>query len=285
MKLYKRLFTLIALVLALLAAVFITLQGQDGGLIGPVDVEPQTSDGQQIPVLAYHSIKSAEFYYPINADNPWILLDDVFRAHMQYLYDNNFTPLTSNQLINYLYHDGGLPQNPIIITFDDGYLDNYLFAAPIMREFGFSGIVFLITNAIHDVSPEMAAYPTHFIGLDGILASQDVFEFGSHTHAMHRAVDGVPPLAFESVSNIRADLRQSFAGPLTFTTGFAYPHGLASDNAIEALKAEDVLFAFITRWGYVNKNTDPFLLPRFSIESTMTMEEFSEYVWGRLEIE
>jgi|GEM_PF-124097 len=234
----------------------------------------------RVPVLAYHSIMSREFYYPINVPNPWILLDEVFLQHMEYLYKNNFTPMTVQQFMDFLFYDKDLPERPVVLTFDDGYLDNYLFAAPIMRQFGFTGMMFIITGAISETTPAMAVYPSQFMSPAEIAATMDVFEYGSHTHDMHRAINGRPPLTFESVENIRADIRQSFEAPLTFTTGFAYPHGRHSANAIAALQAEGVRFAFATHLGYVYRDTDPFRLPRFSVKSDWTMEMFSEIVWG-----
>jgi len=229
---------------------------------------------ERIPVLNYHSIMSQEFYYPLNVDNPWILSEEVFYQQMRFLYENNFTTLTADQLKDFLFYDGTLPPNPVILTFDDGYLDNYLFAAPILRQFGFTGMVFLITSAFPETTPRMTAFPTQFMSLTEINASADVFEYGSHTHDMHRNINGRPALRVESVENIRADIRQSFDNaPLTFKC-FAYPFGAYSNAAISALKEEGVQFAFSTRWGTIHRDTNPFLLPRFCVTSEWTMEFF-----------
>jgi len=233
-----------------------------------------------IPVLAYHSIVSRQFYYPINAYNPWVLLDETFEKQMRYLYDNGFTPLTVAQLETFLFYGGILPMQPVVLTFDDGYLDNYLFAAPIMRKFGFSGMMFLITDRIPEETPQMVAYPLPYMSPAEIDASKDVFEFGSHTHGMHGKVNNTPLLVSQTEQNIRADLRLSFEAPLTFTTGFAYPFGQHSQHAIRALQAEGIRFAFTTTPGYVERVTNPFLLPRLSIKADTTMEEFSRFVWG-----
>ena len=236
----------------------------------------------RVPVLAYHSIMSHEFYYPINVDNPWIILDTVFYEHMRFLYENAFVALTAEQLKDFLFYGGDLPPNPVVITFDDGYLDNYLFAAPIMRQFGFVGMMFLITGDIAEETPAMTAYPTQFMSLAEIHAGADVFEYGSHAHHMHQFDDnGVPLLALESVENIRTDIRQSFEAPLAFQPIFAYPFGRHSPNAIQALQEEGVEIAFATHWGYVYRDTDPFVLPRFSVTPEWTAEQFSDIVRGR----
>jgi len=243
-----------------------------------IEYEQASDSNLRLPVLAYHSIKPQQFYYPINVDNPWILHQDVFRAQMQYLYDNNFNTVTSHQLINFLYHGAALPSNPIVLTFDDGYLDNVLYAAPILREFGFTAMMFMITDRIEAQPQTMRAYPGAFISYEEIFANMDVFEFGSHTHAMHRSVNGVPMLVSGSRVDILEDILRSFEAPLTFITGFAYPFGRHSQNARFALQDAGVLFAFTTTEGYLSQNTNPLLIPRFQVTSQWSMAHFMEVV-------
>jgi len=239
----------------------------------------------RIPVLAYHSVMPTEYYYPRNVNNPWILYLDTFYLQMRYLYENNFSPISSYQLKNFLFYGGYLPYNPIVLTFDDGYLDSALFVAPIMRQFGFVGMQFLITDYIPDSPQTMTASPVQFMSEQDILGAMDVFEFGSHSHAMHRFVDGVPLLESASIEEIKADILHSFTYPLNLTTGFVYPFGRYGYNALEALAEAGVLFAFTTHEGYLEQDTPPLLIPRFSIlggPEGWSMEHFSNVVWGRL---
>ena len=250
----------------------------------PTEPPPFTHFPERIPVLAYHSILPKSYYYPNLVSNAWVLSLDVFYSQMRYLYENNFTTITSDQLIDFLFNDKGLPENPIILTFDDGYLDNALFAAPIMRQFGFVGMQFLITGLIPEYVQPLATRPIQHMSTAEIMETSDVFEFGSHTHAMHSTVNGTPLLVSESVEAIKNDILRSFEYPLTFTTGFAYPFGRHSTNARQALLEAGVLFAFTTQGGYLCIDTDPLLIPRFSITGDppgWSMTKFSDIVWGR----
>ena len=251
---------------------------------GQAQAEPATPP--QIPVLAYHSVMPAEFYDEINAANPWIFHLDSFRAHMQYLYDNDFNTLSSDQVLAFLDGDfAALPPNPIVLTFDDGYLDNALFVAPILREFGFTAMMFVLTHNIPDEPPVMTARHTR-LGRTHMLETADVFEFGSHTHNLHHSVDGVGAMRVATADEIRADLRQSFEAPLTLFTGFAYPGGGYSDYIIDALAHEGILFAFITYVDYFRYDTHPFKIPRFSITADYYWDDigfFSDVVNGRWE--
>ncbi|MCL2353382.1 MAG: polysaccharide deacetylase family protein [Defluviitaleaceae bacterium] len=239
---------------------------------------------QLVPVLTYHSIMPVEYYYPLNADNPWILREDVFYAQMRYLYENGFNTLNTTQLVDFLFYEGQLPPNPVVITFDDGYLDNMLFAAPIMQQFGLNGIIFTITSLIEGETQAMTAYPMQFMSEADMASIMDVFEFAAHGHYFHQVVDGVAMLASESVADIKADVLRSFETPLTCRVSFAYPYGIHSPNALQALSEAGIRIAFTTRERYVRRNTNPLLLPRFSVwggEDGMTIERFSDTVRGR----
>jgi len=243
----------------------------------PLTVAPQRR--VTVTVLTYHSVMSHEFYYPRYVENPWVLHEDVFYEQMRFLYENNFTSLSAEQFMGFLFYGEELPPNPILITFDDGYLDNYLFAAPIMRKFGFTGMNFLITGDIPESTPQTPFGVHLYMSAAELIGAADVFEYGSHTHAMHFMDDDVAALEFKSIGEIQEDIRQSFESFLTFP-GFAYPFGRHSRNAINALRSEGVRFAFTTQWGYVNQNTNPFRLPRFSVASDLNMEQFIRIVAG-----
>jgi len=235
----------------------------------------------RLPVLAYHQVLSPYWYYPVNAANPWVLSKQTFEAQMRYLYENGYSTINAAQLAGFLHRGEALPPNAVMITFDDGYLDNAVYAYPIMKEFGFTGIIFVITSFLADEPGSLRAYPAQFMYAADMERIGGVFEFGSHTHDMHRHVNGRPMLPGESVESIRDDLRQSFAHDfMSIDAGFAYPYGRHSANAVSALQAEGVPFAFATHYGYVEQGLDIFRLPRFSITRDIGAEQFSRKVSG-----
>ena len=268
----KRSITLIIMTGGLVLLLFLAL------ILPPQEEAPVT----RLPVLAYHGILGEPYYYPINVDNPWILSQAVFEEQMRYLYENGYQTITAAELYRFLQYGEALPENPVLITFDDGYLDNAVFAYPVMRQFGFTGILFMITSAIAEESGTIVAYPSLFMSFYDMEGIQGVFAFGSHTHDMHHYVyEDTPRFYVASVEEIRADLRESFGQPfLSIEAGFAYPYGRHSENAVQALREEGVPFAFTTYWGYVQQGSDRFRLPRFSIVTDITIERFSEIVSG-----
>lgn len=71
-----------------------------------------------------------------------------FKEQMKYLKDNGYTTLTLNELYNFLEKNKPIPEKSIVITLDDGYVDNYTNAYPILKELGFNATVFVITSNI-----------------------------------------------------------------------------------------------------------------------------------------
>lgn len=71
---------------------------------------------------------------------------------MDYLELHGYHTITFNQLFNALYYGGPLPARPIMLTFDDGSIDHYQFAYPILQQHHFSGMFYIVTGKVGDDS-------------------------------------------------------------------------------------------------------------------------------------
>ncbi|MDU6902812.1 MAG: polysaccharide deacetylase family protein [Veillonella sp.] len=71
-----------------------------------------------VPVLNYHQINDEKH-------SALTLHVDQFKEQMEYLHNHGYNTITLNQLYDYLQNGSDLPEKPIVITFDDGYVDNY----------------------------------------------------------------------------------------------------------------------------------------------------------------
>src|SRR5262249_36809207 len=121
---------------------------------GPTDPEAPilppltpTSRTSAVPILMYHYISGV----PTNDPNPVLrqslsVSPELFNQQLDYLKQQGFHSVTLNQLINALYYGFSLPSKPIILTFDDGYLDGYTAAYPALKAHGFSGVFYIITG-------------------------------------------------------------------------------------------------------------------------------------------
>lgn len=98
------------------------------------------SGGEPVPILMYHHIR--DFSDPNNpVDTNLSTPVQGFRDQMQWLKENGYTTITFSELFS-----GTLPEKPIVLTFDDGYQDNYTNAFKILKENGQKGVFFLISS-------------------------------------------------------------------------------------------------------------------------------------------
>lgn len=107
---------------------------------------------QRLTVLAYHRVIEYERddfadYLPVVTATP-----AMFEQQMAFVRDH-FNVISVWDLHAALTQGAALPDNPLLITFDDGYLDNYENAYPILKRFGFPAVIFLTTSRMDDPSP------------------------------------------------------------------------------------------------------------------------------------
>ena len=92
-----------------------------------------------IPVLMYHHVnKKGDF---IN------VRPELFDSHMKYLREHRFTALHADELLSIL-NGQNPPEKPVMVTFDDGWLDNWVFAYPVLRKYGMKAVIFAITSLL-----------------------------------------------------------------------------------------------------------------------------------------
>jgi peptidoglycan/xylan/chitin deacetylase (PgdA/CDA1 family) len=210
-----------------------------------------------VPVLNYHKVD--------DIDHSLALTPAEFEEQISYLAANGYHAITPDQLIGYLKYGRCLPDKPVLITFDDGYADNYVNAYPILKKYGFTATIFLITD---------------FIGADErFLTWEQVremhkngFVFGSHT-ASHQPLTKLRPqdAAAELAGSAREIERRLGARPRYF----AYPTGAYNLKVEELVRQAGYRAAFTVRYGQVGIESDPFALERIPLfHSRKTFRSF-----------
>jgi peptidoglycan/xylan/chitin deacetylase (PgdA/CDA1 family) len=116
----------------------------------PSQTASPTSDPNQVyypagrvsvPILLYHNISD-------HGNNRYITTSKAFHAEMEALHQNGCHTITISQLADVIRHGGELPKNPVVLTFDDGYLGVYENALPILNDYGFVGVMYVITSTL-----------------------------------------------------------------------------------------------------------------------------------------
>jgi Predicted xylanase/chitin deacetylase len=104
-----------------------------------------------VPVVMLHSVADDRPGRPRN----FILYNGVreFESFLRYLRWRSYKTLTLKELFDFLDGRASPPSRSIVLTFDDGYLDNWVAVAPLLRRYGFTGTIFVPTDFIQGDGP------------------------------------------------------------------------------------------------------------------------------------
>lgn len=112
-----------------------------------IDIYAVTSAGHSVcvPIIMYHQVKNQGFGK--DCISPY-----EFESDLAYLSENNYHTITMSDLISYVYEDVPLPDHPIILTFDDGYLSTYHYVYPLLKQYDMKIVVSIVGKSIDDFS-------------------------------------------------------------------------------------------------------------------------------------
>ncbi len=222
----------------------------------------------KVPILMYHYISEP----PADADVYRVDLSvtpEMFRQQMAYLHKNGYTPISFYDLTTAIVSYSELPEKPVLLTFDDGYLDNYEVAYPILQEFGFKGTFFIVTEFV-DKGRE--GYMT-WAHIEEMARQGQGIESHSRTHP-------------ELVGKSRDSLIWEILGAqetIAAHTGkrpryFCYPGGYYDEATIQMLQELDYWGAVTTQSGSWHGFDDRFEWRRVRMRNSTTMTEFIRLV-------
>ena len=146
---------------------------------------------KKLPVLLYHHIAE-------EANNDVTVSPEKFEEDMKTLSDNGYTAVTLDHIINYLDGGADLPEKPILITFDDGYMSNYQYAYPVLAKYGMKAVIFAVGETFGaDTYPDtdVSIFPHFGENERKEMEESGVIEVQSHSYAMHQNADletGIP---------------------------------------------------------------------------------------------
>jgi peptidoglycan/xylan/chitin deacetylase (PgdA/CDA1 family) len=108
---------------------------------------------QSIPVLIYHHV--------LPEGENTAIAESLFIEQMRFLAKNCWHTLSADEFLAFKKGALEIPRKSVLLTFDDGWLDNYLYAYPILQQFGHKATVFLVTEWVEKASK---CSPVHEIG-------------------------------------------------------------------------------------------------------------------------
>lgn len=183
----------------------------------------------------------------------------VFRQHLAFLRDNNFLSVTASNLLPTLT---SRKQKVVCLTFDDGFVDNYEFAVPLLREFNCAATFFVPTNFIGapSILPEFSGMN---LGQLTEVANDPLFEIGSHALSHPRLSTLPAPQAEQEIRESKKVLEEILGRPVT---SFAYPYGDFSPREVASAKSAGYAIAFSTVRRRLSNSFDPLAVPRLPVD-------------------
>ncbi len=221
------------------------------------------SDKYTVPILMYHSITVSEKLMN-NVVSP-----KSFEYQMGFLKRHHYHVIGLDELVEATETHKSLPHNTAVITFDDGYIDNYTNAFPILKKYNFPATIFVITEAVDE---------------NGYLTWKQIREmekfkikFESHT-CNHVYLPGTSlKIQQHEIEQSKKTLEEKLGHPIHF---LAYPSGGFTDKIVEILKSAGYKAACTTNRGYNRFNQDLYELRRIRFNDDDNI--FDIPLWAKL---
>lgn len=232
-------------------------------LTGPL---PAGATKVDAPILMYHYVDETPPPAGPYADGLTVRTED-FKAEMKYLVDNAYHTVSLADVYLAMAGRKGLPPKPAVLTFDDGGLDNYEVAFPLLKQNGLTATFFVITARV---------------GKEGQMDWGQLREMAAQGMSIQSHSVSHPDLRGVSDARLRAELVDS-RNAITQAVGepgyvFCYPSGAHDGRVIAAAKAAGYLMAVATGNG---KDLDPravFELKRRRVQAFLPLTSFARIV-------
>lgn len=178
----------------------------------------------QVPILMYHHLSE-------DVTNSEMVSPEQFEAQIRALSEAGYTGVSFDELQAYVLRGEPLPENPVVITFDDGYRSNYTLAYPILQKYGMKATIFAVGVSFgtdHYKDTDYAITP-HFGAAEAAeMTASGLISIQSHTYDMHQW----PP--YETGSAVRENILQ-----LSSESEEAYVQALTEDFTRSRALLED----------------------------------------------
>ncbi len=216
-----------------------------------------SADGEAdsiLPIIMYHSI----------GDNTgkYVISQSMLENDLKIIKEEGFTTITSADLIAFKENGVPLPEKSIILTFDDGYFNNYSFAYPLLKKYNMKGVLSVVGKFTEDYSNDSARLNNNYshITYQQIkeVSSSGLVEIANHSYNMH------------SIKDRRGILRKKGENYEEYKTNLTQDVGKCNNMLIEKCGVAPVAFTY--PFGCVNKESSS-IINEMSFKVTYGCEE------------
>ncbi|MFQ5577578.1 MAG: polysaccharide deacetylase family protein, partial [Anaerolineae bacterium] len=187
-------------------------------------------------------------------------------AQLAYLKQQGFTAISLSDLIYHLAGHKDLPPKPVIITFDDGYADNYANAFPLLQKYGFTATFALVTQPIDFGDPRYMSWANvtemHTAGM----------EFAAHSYRHYDLRDQTVDFLVYEILGSKEAIEARIGEPVRF---FVYPSGQYDAQTIAVVASANFWGALTTHYGDEHTYRHRFEIVRVRVRGADTLADFA----------
>ena len=243
--------------------------------------------------LMYHEIRRAKEFdpeHPSSIDvrqdyndilpSPLFITLEKFEEQMAFLRMNRYHTLSLEEVKGYFHRKERLPGRSVLLTFDDCYQSVKKYAYPVLKQFGFHAVAFVVTGWLHNKPKEFNPGKSVCMAGEELAEMADVFEYANHTDSFHRRTDETTSIITETGDEeFSRDLDAcNESGYIQAKDVFAYPFGLYNERNVALLNKKGFLLAFTSESGFNDENTHPLLLKRNAVPYFISPDAFKETI-------
>jgi len=239
-----------------------------------------------LPIIMYHNIsKKASLV------NQYCVLEKNFEKDLKYIKSHGYNCISTEELIDYVYNKKKLPENPFMITFDDGYESFYEYAYPLLKKYDMKAVMSIVgsyTDLFTTTKDHNIDYSHLTWKQVNELNNTDFIEIQNHTYNMHeitskrKGAGKAKGESFEQFKNVlKKDTEKLNNLILNYTgkkcTMFTYPYGNIAEKSVDILKEIGFLGAFTCteQVNIIEKNPNIlYSLCRFNRNGKLSSEQF-----------
>lgn len=273
MKKVTRVLSMIALVLA----VFYLAENMLRPAVKQTSAPVVSGEQVEMIVLMYHSINSKP-----SKSGDFVITPQALESDLKYLSEQGYHTVVMADLISFVREGKALPEKPIMITFDDGYYNNYLNAYPLLKKYNMKAVISIIgieSDRFTENKDENENYSHLTWDKINEMMASGVIEFQNHSYNMHKPGNprkGASKCVGESCEDYRYaftedahHLQERFEEMTGYVpTTYTYPFGSVSAESYCPIVEEGFIATLDARSGIakleVSKDRSLYRIPRYN---------------------
>ena len=236
-------------------------------------MENKNVNSYSLPVLLYHRIVNNQS--AIGQHKIYVYEKD-FEKQLAYLKTNGYQTITFVDLAENPKMD---LTKKVILTFDDGYEDNYTLLFPLLKKYGFKAVIYLVTHADHNVWGVREGEPK--VNMMNDLQKKEMcrygIEMGGHTRSHVDLSKCKETESTREIAGCKKDVERLTGKK---AVSFAYPFGGINEEVKQIARESGFTFAVSTNTGPKQFGEDKFQIRRIEVTSRTRMASFKNKVSG-----